>query len=38
MRKFTMMFRNHFQAGLSMMVIAMAPGVFDSGLFEDAED
>ena len=38
MRKFAMMFRNHFQAGLSMMVIAMAPGVFESGLFQDAED
>ena len=38
MKKISMMFRNHFQAGLSMMVIAMAPGVFESGLFEDAED
>ena len=38
MRMFSKLFRNHFQSGLSMMVIAMAPGVFDSGLFEDAED
>ena len=38
MRMFTRLFRDHFQSGLSMMVIAMAPGVFDSALFEETED
>ena len=35
MRKFKNLFHNHFQSGLSMMVIAMAPGVFDSQLFDE---
>lgn len=38
MRMFSKLFRNHFQSGLSMMVIAMAPGVFDAELFEETED
>ena len=38
MRMFSKLFRNHFQSGLSMMVIAMAPGVFDSRLFDEVEE
>ncbi len=38
MRKFRNLFQNHFQSGLSMMVIAMAPGVFDRGLFDEVRD
>ena len=35
MRKLNSLFHNYFQDGLSMMVIAMAPGVFDDRLFSD---
>ena len=38
MRKFKNLFHNHFQSGLSLMVIAMAPGVFDSQLFDEVEE
>ena len=38
MRKLSNLFHSHFQAGLSMMVIAMAPGVFDGELFDEVEE
>lgn len=38
MRMFQNFFHNYFQNGLSMMVIAMAPGVFDDQLFDEVEE
>ena len=38
MRLINKLFHGTFQSGLSMMVIAMAPGVFDGELFDDAEE
>jgi len=38
MRKFMNLFHNHFQTGLSMMVIAMAPGVYGNSLFDEVEE
>lgn len=38
MQMLNRVFHSYFQDGLSMMVIAMAPGVFGGRLFDDAEE